>query len=114
MNMQRKPLNLQELEAEDADETDDDYKEMTEEQIKENLITFSAIKLADIVIANRYLGLYKNLAIDAMAELGKRRVGGDSFQYEVYIEDKLKELPKLDFSLPALGSLFDQIRTFKK
>ena len=111
--MPNKPLALKKLEAEDADDLDDKYKEMSVEEIKTQMLSFPTTKLADIIIANRYLGLYKDLAVTAMEELSKRRMSGDNFQYEQYIEDELKKLPKLDFTLPALGSLFDKIGSFK-
>jgi len=50
--------------------------------------------LAAKVVAYRALGLFKDEARLAMAELVQRRDEGDDFEYEKYIEDKLKEIPK--------------------
>ena len=112
MKLKKPNLNLKELEADEIN--DADYEDLTVDEIKEKLPTFPSIKLADIVIANRYLGLYKELSVSAMEELGKRRVGGDTFEFEIYIDDEFKKLPKLDFSLPDLGSLINQLGNFKK
>lgn len=112
MKIKKPQLNLKELEADEIN--DADYEDLTVDEIKEKLPTFPSIKLADIVIANRYLGLYKELSVNAMEELGKRRVSGDKFEFETYIDDEFKKLPKLDFSLPDLGSLISQLGNFKR
>lgn len=112
MKFKKPQLNLKELEADEIN--DDDYEELTPDEIKEKLPTFPSVKLADIVIANRYLGLYKELSINAMEELGKRRLSGDTFEFETYIDDEFKKLPKLDFSLPDLSSLISQLGNFKR
>lgn len=100
----------------DAVDTDDvdDFSEMSEEEIKSNLNSFSAAKLADIVITSRYIGLYKDLAVDAMKELADRRIAGDTFQYEDYIDNQLKDLPKIDFTFAGVQSLLDQVKILKK
>jgi hypothetical protein len=50
--------------------------------------------LAAKVVAYRALGLFKDDARLAMAELARRKDEGDDFDFEKYIEDKLKEVPK--------------------
>lgn len=111
MKLKKPQLDLKALEA---DEMGDDYEDLTVNEIKGKLPSFPSTKLADIVIANRYLGLYKELSVDAMEELGKRRVAGDKFEFESYIDDEFKKLPKLDFSLPALGSLLNSLGNIKR
>jgi hypothetical protein len=39
--------------------------------------TQSSTKLAEMVVCYRYLGLYKDMSVLAMEELGKRRACGD-------------------------------------
>jgi hypothetical protein len=51
--------------------------------------------LAAIVVAYRALGTNKEVAIEAMEELSKRRVAGDDFDYEAWIKEKLKEVPTI-------------------
>ena len=66
-------------------------------------------KLADMVIAYRYFGLYEGIALAAMQELAKRRSNGSVFEYEKYIDDNLKTLPKLDFDLNNLGGMLGKL-----
>jgi len=73
------------------------------DQVKANISSQSAIKLADMVITYRYLGLYKEASILAMEELGKRRASGDDFDFETYIAEKIETLPKLDTNVEFKG-----------
>ena len=50
--------------------------------------------LAGYVVAYRLLGLHKDLSIKCMEELLNRRVNGDNFNFEDYIENELKDAPK--------------------
>lgn len=63
---------------------------------------FNNIKLCDIIITYRYLGLMKDESISAMEELAKRRASGDVFEFEKYIEEKMKELPDFKKELNLL------------
>ncbi len=51
--------------------------------------------LAATIVAYRYLGLNKDRAKKSMQELLLRENKGDSFNYEKYIQDQIKELPDL-------------------
>lgn len=64
--------------------------------------------LAAIIVAYRSLGLFKDKARDAMVELARRKVEGDDFDYETWIDDKIKELPKPDHN-PELLNLLSTI-----
>jgi hypothetical protein len=44
-----------------------------------------------------------------MEELAKRRINGDSFDFESHIEECIKELPPLNFSLPNLRDVLHQV-----
>jgi hypothetical protein len=44
-----------------------------------------------------------------MEELANRRVAGDTFDFETYIEKSFNELPKLDFAIPDLGDVLRQV-----
>lgn len=109
--MGKKLFNIEEMEA---DEVEGEFEDLTEDQIRTMLPNFPGAKLADIIITSRYIGLYKELAVDAMQELSNRRLAGDSFQYEQYIDDNLQALPKIDFTLPNIASLLDQVKAFAK
>lgn len=109
--MQKK---LYDEEALQADEIDYDMEELTEDQLREKLKDFPIEKVADIVVTSRYIGLYRNLEVEAMQELGNRRAAGNSFNYEEYIETNIKALPVINLTLPNVGSLFDAIKGFVK
>ena len=68
------------------------------EEIQQNIHLYSSQKLCDIIICDRYFGLEKTLSVICMEELSKRRLAGDAFNFEDYIEKGQKELPILDFS----------------
>ena len=72
--------------------------DLDEEKISQNIEKYSSNKLADMIIAHRYLGLFKGACLLAMEELNKRREAGDTFAYESYIAEGTSSLPKLDFS----------------
>lgn len=89
------------------DELDDltfDVSEL-ETQIKGKVPEFNSEKLCQIIVCERYFHLNKELAVSCMEELAKRRLAGDSFDFESYIDNSLKELPPLDFSMPDLRTV---------
>ena len=88
------------LEAELAEEEDDDENYILDpKEIIPNLVNYSTQKLCNMIVCDRYLGLNKEIRIGCMEELAKRRLAGDSFLYEEYIEKTLTDLPKIDTSL---------------
>lgn len=103
-------LNHNILSPEEFDQSGDVF---TTDQMKELLPIFSEIKLADIIVMDRYIGLYPELAVEAMKELSNRRINGNNFKYEEYIETTLKELPDLNFTLPEISSILDSLKVFK-
>lgn len=50
--------------------------------------------LAAQVVCYRILGLNKDFALMCMAELARRRELGDNFDYESFIEEEVKKMPK--------------------
>lgn len=66
--------------------------------------------LASHIVVYKTLGIDRELAQVCMKELARRRNLGENFDYEQFIEDKIKEIPKmqgLDFtSLGANMALF--------
>jgi len=59
-----------------------------------NVIELSNEMLATNVVIYRTLSINKELAIQSMAELAKRREKGMDFNYEDFIDSKIKEMPK--------------------
>ena len=80
----------------------------------DNIPSFTSEKLADIIVLNRYLGLYDDLAAEAMEELVKRREAGETFEYEAYINENLKNLPKIELKMPQFNSLYNLIKPYIK
>ena len=76
--------------------------------------TFTSEKLADIVVLNRYLGIYEDLSKSAMEELANRRINGDQFEYEKYINTNIEQLPKINIKMPEFKSLYKLISSYIK
>ncbi len=98
------------LEDEDLSDEDLDIEELTEAEVQAKIPEFNSVKLCDIIISYRYLGLYKFLYVLAMEELAKRRIEGDSFDFEKYIEESSKELPKLEFNITDVNLAMEQLK----
>jgi len=83
--------------------------EVNVQEIIDNLSKYDSKKLCDIIICYRYLSLNKDLSILCMEELGKRRIIGDNFDFENYIDKSQKDLPTLNFSIPDIGAFLKNI-----
>lgn len=77
--------------------------------VKEKIPTYTSQKLAEMIVCDRYFGCYREIAVLCMEELGHRRVNGDVFPFEIFIEKSLSELPKLDFAMPDLTTVLRQV-----
>lgn len=80
----------------------------TDEIIK-NVPTYTSKKLCSMIICDRYLGINEKIAVVCMEELAKRREGGDTFDFESFIEQEFSKLPKLDFSVPDLRTVLGNL-----
>jgi hypothetical protein len=78
-------------------------------KIKDKLPTYSSEKLCEMIVCDRYFGCYKDVAIMCMEELANRRIAGDPFSFETYIENSLKDMPVIDLSIPDLGDVLRQL-----
>src|SRR5574338_600977 len=87
---------------------------LTEDQRIAKLPEFSKEKICEIIVCNRYFNTHPKLAIACMEELAKRRMAGEEFDFESYIEKSFKELPKLDFQIPELSAIMRQFVGKKK
>lgn len=104
---------MSEEKKEDKDEVKEVVNKLNEEESIKNISKYTSIKLADIVIAYRYLGLYEKLSLAAMEELGVRRGAGDIFDFEKYIEDNIKTLPKLEFKIADISEMIKGLGSLK-
>jgi hypothetical protein len=66
------------------------------EEFKKQINSYSSQKLCDMIICQRYLHLDLNISILCMHELASRRIAGDDFDFEGYIDDTSNSLPSLD------------------
>ena len=78
------------------------------ERIKNNIDQYSSVKLCEMIVCNRYFGINQEITVFCMEELAKRRINGDDFNFEKFIEDSNKELPELNFSIPNFKDILHQ------
>lgn len=76
--------------------------------VKEKIPQYLSQKLCEMIVCDRYFGFNQEIAIMCMEELGKRRINGDSFEFENYIDESMKDLPPLDFSGFDIRSILNQ------
>lgn len=96
------------LEDFDTDVEFDLEDQLSPEEMSARVPTFSQEKLCEIVVCERYFGCYKDLALQCMEELARRRINGEQFDFENYIEKSFNELPKLEFAVPDISAVLRQ------
>jgi hypothetical protein len=69
------------------------------ELVRKNVPSYSSEKLCEMIVCDRYFGCYREIAVMCMEELAKRRLAGDVFNYETYIDNSYNDLPKLNFGV---------------
>lgn len=80
------------------------------EEIKGKLPTYSSDKLCEMIVCDRYFGCYKEIGVICMEELAARRIAGDPYNFEEYIEKAFGQLPELNLNiLPDLGDVLRQV-----
>lgn len=85
------------------------------DQIRANLPKYSNEKLCEMIVCDRYFGFEEKFDTMCMEELAKRRIAGDKFDFETYIDQSFKELPVLDFSsTPDIRAILKQAIDMKK
>jgi hypothetical protein len=100
-------INFDDLE--DDDDDNDEFDDFDVNQFKANISSYSSKKLCEMIVCHRYLGFAQEAAVASMEELGKRRLAGDSFDFESFIENSMKELPALNFTgIPDLSTVLNQ------
>jgi hypothetical protein len=83
------------------------------EKVKANVPQFSSEKLAEMIVCDRYFGMGEKISPICMGELAKRRMAGDPFNFETYIEQAHKSLPVLNFTMPDLRTVLAQAIAMK-
>lgn len=95
----------------DLDSEDEDITEINIEEIFSKLNNLSDERLCEIIIVDRYISINKELSLACMQELSNRRLNGNNFNFEEYIEEKFKELPKFESVFPNLSSTLNELVT---
>lgn len=95
--------DLSELDSPDVGEVSLDLN-----VIKEKVPSYTSEKLCEMIVCDRYFGCFRDVAIICMEELGKRRLAGDTFNFESRVDELFKSLPKLDFAMPNLRDLLQR------
>lgn len=96
-------------ELDDSDEEIGEFTPPDFNKLKDNISQYSSEKLCELIVCDRYFGCYKEIAIVCMEELARRRLAGDEYVFEDYIEKAYNTLPKLDFAIPDLGDVLRQL-----
>jgi hypothetical protein len=85
------------------------------DRVKKNIPNFSSEKLCEMIACERYFGFQPEVSVMCMEELSLRRINGNTFEFENYIETSLNQLPKIESKLPDIQSIIKNIsQSFKK
>jgi hypothetical protein len=71
-------------------------------KVKDSIPQQSSQKLCEMIVCDRYFGFGEKLSPICMDELAKRRIAGDTFDFESYITEAHKSLPVLSTSMPDI------------
>lgn len=85
-----------------------EYKPLDLELVRKNVPTYPSEKLCEMIVCDRYFGCFREIAIMCMQELADRRIKGDDFNFEQYMEDAYKTLPELNTQAPNLRDVLQQ------
>lgn len=91
------------------DDNDPEANSLDVGLVKKNIPTYNSKKLCEMIVCDRYFGCYREIAIMCMEELAKRRIAGDNFDFEGYIEQSYNELPKLNTVSPDLRDILNRM-----
>jgi hypothetical protein len=72
------------------------------DKLKASIPGYTSEKLCAMIVCDRYFGFGQEMTVACMQELAARRIGGDNFEFEKYIEEALAKLPPLNFGVPDL------------
>lgn len=71
--------------------------------------SFTSEALCEIIVCDRYFNSYRKFSVLCMEELAARRIDGDTFPYEKYIEASIKDYPKIETSIPDIGNVLRKL-----
>ena len=76
--------------------------------VKSLIPQYSNEKLCEMIVCDRVFGFEHKISVMCMEELAKRRIAGDVFNFESYIDQVQKEFPVLDFTIPDIRTVLNQ------
>lgn len=79
------------------------------EKVRANLPAYTSEKLCEMIVCDRYFGMDKQISVMCMQELANRRIAGNQFGFEKYIEEAYAKLPQLNFAVPDLRATLSQV-----
>jgi len=88
---------------------DEEAARLDLEKIRGNLPAYTSEKLCEMIVCDRYFGMDKQISVMCMQELATRRIAGNQFTFEKYIEEAFGKLPTLNFSVPDLRTTLSQV-----
>jgi hypothetical protein len=94
----------------DKDENEVEYPEFSIEEFKKNLHSFKNEKLCTIIASSNALKLNKDTSTLCMQELASRRIKGENFDFEGYIEQLSSTFPKVDLTPPSLLDIIGALK----
>jgi hypothetical protein len=78
------------------------------DKVKENIPKQSNEKLCEMIVCDRYFGFGEKISPLCMEELAKRRIAGDIFDFETYIDQAYKSLPVMPNVVPNIRDVLQQ------
>lgn len=84
------------------------------EKVKANIPSYSSEKLCEMIVCDRYFSFSPEMGVLCMQELATRRVAGNEFAFENYIEQVYSQLPKITFNVPDLRATLTQLMKMSK
>lgn len=67
---------------------------MEQKELNETISSMSSQALAAHIVAYKFLGINRNIALACMQEIANRKNQGDQFDYDDFIAQELEKLPK--------------------
>lgn len=84
------------------------------DKVRVNIPNYSSEKLCEMIVCDRYFSISPEITVMCMEQLAARRMAGDSFAFEAYIEEAYSRLPPLNFNMPDLRTILSKLTKVDK
>jgi hypothetical protein len=68
------------------------------DKVRESIPDCTSEKLCEMIVCDRYFGFGEKVSPICMEELSRRRMAGDAFDFESYIDQAHKKLPVINLT----------------